>query len=414
MKLAFLTASFPFPPGEQFIETEIHFWPQSNFSQITILPIHQEGASRPVPPNIAVDTSLTLDSRRLVYVFKALASPFFHRELRYLWAHGLLTIERVLEALRSTALLIRVSKGLTNWLRKHGPVDIIYAYWNHVSCYAACIAKNNGLVNKVISRTHGFDVYEERQRANYMPLKRQFHPDIDRIFVLSNEARDYFAGKYGVPESKLEISRLGVSLPIDMTAATPVGSLSILSVSFCVPVKRIDKIIDSISLFAEKFPTSSITWVHIGDGPLRAQLMGHAKTKFERLLNVRFEFLGNLDNADVKGFYSDNPVDLFINLSESEGVPVSIMEAMAAGVPAIAPDVGGIAELVTPDCGCLVPASVAPEQAVRALEEMVYRAKRPAVRRAARERVRELFCAETNYRAFVDKVWATGKSDALA
>lgn len=414
MKLAFLTASFPFPPGEQFIETEIYFWSQSGFSEITILPIHQEGASRPVPPNIAVDTSLTLDPRRFIYVFKALASPFFHRELRYLWAHGLLTIERVLEALRSTALLIRVSKGLMNWLRKHGPVDIVYAYWNHVSCYAACTAKSSGLVNRVISRAHGFDVYEERQPANYMSLKRQFHPHIDRIFVLSHKARDYIAGRYGVPESKLEISRLGVSLPSAMTAATPGGTLSILSVSFCVPIKRIDKIIDSISLFAENSTASSITWVHIGDGPLRSELMGYAKTKFERLLNVRFEFLGHLDNADVKRFYSDNQVDLFINLSESEGVPVSIMEAMAAGVPAIAPDVGGIAELVTPDCGCLVPASVAPEQAVCALEAMFYRAKRPAVRRAARERVRELFCAETNYRAFVDKVWAIGKADATA
>lgn len=412
MKLAFLTGSFPFPPGEQFIESEIHFWPQSGFSEITILPIHREGVSKPVPPNIAVDTILTSDPRRLVYVLKALTSPLFHRELSYLWAAGLLTIGRVLDALRATASLIWVNRGLTNWLCKHGPVDIVYAYWNDISCYAACIAKSSGLVNRVVSRAHGFDVYEERRLNNYMPLKRQFHPYIDRIFVLSHEARDYVAATYNVHESKLEISRLGVSLPSAMAVATPVGALSILSVSFCVRVKRIDKIIDTISSFAKNSPEVSITWVHIGDGPLRSELMAYANARFEQLLNVRFEFLGYLDNTDVKRFYSDKPVDVFINLSESEGVPVSIMEAMAAGVPAIAPDVGGIAELVTPDCGCLVPAKVAPEQTARVLEAMSYRAKHPTIRQAARERVRELFCAETNYRSFVNNVWAIATSDS--
>ena len=47
--------------------------------------------------------------------------------------------------------------------------------------------------------------------------------------------------------------------------------------------------------------------------------------------------MGEVENKEAKAFFLNNAVDFFINASESEGVPVSIMEAMSASVPAIAP-----------------------------------------------------------------------------
>ena len=47
-------------------------------------------------------------------------------------------------------------------------------------------------------------------------------------------------------------------------------------------------------------------------------------------------------------------MDYFINLSDSEGIPVSIMEAMSVGIPIIARDVGGNREIVTNNNGCLL------------------------------------------------------------
>ena len=67
--------------------------------------------------------------------------------------------------------------------------------------------------------------------------------------------------------------------------------------------------------------------------------------------NVICELLGELDGAHVQRIYDTRPFDVFINTSKKEGVPVSIMEAMRHGIPVIAPRVGGIPELVTPDRG---------------------------------------------------------------
>ena len=46
-------------------------------------------------------------------------------------------------------------------------------------------------------------------------------------------------------------------------------------------------------------------------------------------------------------FYASAPIDCFIQLSSTEGLPVSIMEALSFGIPVIATDVGGVSELIS-------------------------------------------------------------------
>ena len=59
-------------------------------------------------------------------------------------------------------------------------------------------------------------------------------------------------------------------------------------------------------------------------------------------------------NFEILDFYKNNYIDLFINLSYSEGIPVSIMEAMSYSIPTLATNVGGVSELVNEDNGVLV------------------------------------------------------------
>ena len=55
---------------------------------------------------------------------------------------------------------------------------------------------------------------------------------------------------------------------------------------------------------------------------------------------------GFQDNEKIMDFYRNNPIDIFINVSTNEGVPVSIMEAISFGIPIIATNVGGTNEIV--------------------------------------------------------------------
>ncbi|MDP9055646.1 MAG: glycosyltransferase family 4 protein [Acidobacteriota bacterium] len=78
----------------------------------------------------------------------------------------------------------------------------------------------------------------------------------------------------------------------------------------------------------------------VGDGPLRPQVEAEVKASG---LSQRIECLG--DRADIAEILKKT--DIFVLATRWEGLPLSILEAMRAGVPVIATDVGGVAEAVT-------------------------------------------------------------------
>jgi glycosyltransferase involved in cell wall biosynthesis len=85
-----------------------------------------------------------------------------------------------------------------------------------------------------------------------------------------------------------------------------------------------------------------IVWHHIGGGKELENFQNLIST--EGSSNIFFH--GDKTNEEVHEFIATNQIDLFINVSESEGLPVSIMEAMSYAIPCIAPEIGGIPEAI--------------------------------------------------------------------
>jgi glycosyltransferase involved in cell wall biosynthesis len=109
------------------------------------------------------------------------------------------------------------------------------------------------------------------------------------------------------------------------------------------PVKGQRYLIEAL----EKLPQTAHV-VFVGDGPLRATLEGLAR---DHGVAGRVHFLGHRD--DVADIYP--AFDVFCLSSLSEGLPRTLLEAQASGVPVVATQVGGIAEAVCPATGILVP-----------------------------------------------------------
>ena len=65
------------------------------------------------------------------------------------------------------------------------------------------------------------------------------------------------------------------------------------------------------------------------------------------------------------------PVDLFLNVSEYEGVPVSVMEAQSFGIPVIATAVGGTPEIVNEENGFLLPENPSQDEIASAIYDVV-------------------------------------------
>ena len=95
--------------------------------------------------------------------------------------------------------------------------------------------------------------------------------------------------------------------------------------------------------------------MHFGDGVLRNELETLASERLGSAKGISYRFMGHYPNNELLEYYSNNKVDLFINTSSTEGIPVSIMEAQSFGIPVIATDTGAVNEIVTEGTGSLLP-----------------------------------------------------------
>ena len=100
--------------------------------------------------------------------------------------------------------------------------------------------------------------------------------------------------------------------------------------------------------------------------------------------------------------YAEKHFDLFINVSESEGIPVSIMEAMSFGIPVIATDVGGTSEIVE-NCynGVLIEPEFIPGE-VAGIIINLSNSDNSDMRSAARKSWEKKYNAVNNYRKFYE------------
>jgi glycosyltransferase involved in cell wall biosynthesis len=157
------------------------------------------------------------------------------------------------------------------------------------------------------------------------------------------------------------------------------------------PPKDFETLLRALALL----PADAFDAAIVGDGPQRAELEA-LRTQLGLEDRVRLEG----DRRDVPAVLAD--ADAFVLSSRSEGLPVSVLEAMAAGLPVVASAVGGVGELVVDgETGMLVPPADA-EALAAALATIV---ADPALRRrlgeAGHGRAEELFDLEAFRRAHV-------------
>ena len=403
-RILIITWNYPYYPGEQFLETEIRFWGNNKEVLVTLLPSNTRGKPRKIPRNIKL---IKIFDRRFDLLFSILQvffSKFLYIEIKSLIQEKKININNLINLFYSVLKTEFFRNKLENWIHKNGVIDTVYTYWSSEQTYAACILKSKGLTKSVITRTHGYDIYEERRKNNYMPLKRQFLPLIDKIYVLSDQARLYLKCRYQIQENKVDIQRLGVHVSREISDSTKANEFHLVSVSSITHVKRIDRIIDSLELFIIKNKKINCVWNHIGSGILEEKIKEYSFSKLKYYKNLEVNFLGEISNDEVREFYTSNKVDLFVNVSEAEGTPVSIMEAMSMGIPAMGPNIGGISELITNQSGYLLPKDPTVQEIHEGLERMLFLSKQKNIRFNAKKLIEEKFSAEKNYKNFIQEI----------
>jgi len=367
-KLVLLTMWFPYSPGEEFLETEILYLSKA-FERVYVLPTSYLG-SRQLSPRM-VPGNVELLTEAVTYIQSQYARSRFRRALNWsrhptyrvyisqdlskIITYGLKALQQLLGFLSSSFIVFRALQMSS----KASNVPLVYSYWLSGGTLAAITLREAGYPFKVVSRVHRWDLYVEHHTPPYLPLHGYIAANVDRLVAISEHGLLYLQERYPAVAERMVLSRLGVPEASAMARTSRDERLHIITCSSLTPVKRLDLWLRALTLCR-----APVLWSHIGSGPEEAKIRDMAA----RLpAHIQWRLLGEMPNEDVLRYYAMNPVDLFVNVSESEGLPVSIMEALSFGIPVMATSAGGTAELISQNNGILLPVDVSPEKIAAAL-----------------------------------------------
>ena len=410
-----VTNNYPFGKGEEFLETEINYL-SSSFDRILIIALSQDPeVTRTVPKNVVYERFP--DRRSLLGKMCALRhifDPRFFQEVMYVRNNYRLRVGR--RVVRSMLSVMQsgqmIQKTIKNLIKAHNiSGDIyLYSYWMNSAAYALSLYKEKQNKVRAFCRSHGYDLYFYRNRDNYLPFRSYILNTLDSVYVISDDGKRYLENKVGdVARGKCVVSRLGVSNEYPSSPSSGDGIFRIVSCSSMSEVKRIDLLIETLSGILG----IDISWTHIGGGTLERELRALAEDKLKDKRNIAYEFRGHMANKEVYEYYANNPVDVFVNLSSSEGVPVSMMEAFSFSIPIIATDVGGVSEIVDDTNGILLSNDPSIEEIRSALVKFAHSSVEDIMRykRNAYKTWKTKYNADTNYRRFVEKIKLGGRHE---
>lgn len=401
--LILLTSSYPFGNGEAFVANEMPYL-ASTFDEIIIVSNDVEGGpARSTPPSVTClrrDYQLSAPEKLLSLLGSL--RPAVLQELRFVRTRYGLPLGRTVlaTALVSWFKARKFARLIRDLAREHAGAEVhAYSYWANDMAVAVAYARRRGWVDRAYCRAHGWDVYFERSQAGYLPFRRFLADSLDHILCISGDGERYLRDRVGGPPPA-SIGHVPLGTPL--LAPEPVARQApfvLLSCSNAVPGKRLELLARALEHLR-----TELTWVHVGDGPTLEAVRGIAAELPE---SIRVDFRGALSNDDVRALYPTLRPSLFVNVSEMEGLPVSMMEAMSAGVPVLGTDVGGVSEIVSHGANGMLLPPEAPAQgiaaAIDAFAEMSDGEYRNFSTRAWAT-WHEGFQADTNYRTFVRSI----------
>lgn len=173
-----------------------------------------------------------------------------------------------------------------------------------------------------------------KSKLNYRLLASRF----DRVVAVSFDIQDSLVRAHGFQTNRVAMVHNGTVVPKTFRSCRAKDVLVIGSAGRFFPVKDYCFMVEVAREVTIK--TDKVRFELAGEGPSLGDIQGLVN---RYALGAHFVFRGSLH--DVSAFYQG--LDVYLNTSLHEGIPMSVIEAMAYGLPAIVPSVGGLKEIVT-------------------------------------------------------------------
>jgi len=213
-------------------------------------------------------------------------------------------------------------------------VHVAETYYGYT--HQAIMAKKNGLVKKIISTVWETIPHNNEGIRGRKEYKRLSYEAIDKFLAVTNRAKDALL-KEGVDGKKIEVVKLGVDLQKfkPKSRAKDKRHTHILCVARLVPEKGV---LDLLEAFFEIHKKNDNVWLtFVGDGPLKKELTGYKNISVKKIPYSQIHRAYQL--ADIFCLPSCK------TKTWEEQYGLSLIEAMASGLPIVTTDTGAIPEV---------------------------------------------------------------------
>ena len=402
MQLVVFTAHYPYGHGEEFLENELCV-AEEYFERITIVSMEKSdfGKVRYVPRNATV-VPVRQNTERILQMLYGLCGllrirvwkEFFYARRNTAYSSAAILRQLMIQEM----VMAFVRRNEQRWVKNRFDT-VYYSYWLGTNF----AFKGGRLQGLKISRAHGGDCFFDRE---YHPYRREALRNLDYVFPISEAGRrdiiEHYADEVPGLAEKVRTARLGITIPDALNPYSRQEERTIVSCSSIIQLKRLDLLIDALSEITDV----RIRWIHFGDGALRGEMEQYAQQRLGGKENICYEFRGYMPNSELMYFYRSTAVDLFVNCSDVEGIPVAVMEAMAHGIPAIGRSVGGMEELIDAGCGVLLPEQVNGKELSTAIQMILSLPLEAyaSLRMAARVKIEQDYDALRNYHMLYNSI----------
>lgn len=342
MKIAYITARFPFAPVEPFLEPEIRGLAQ--IADVVVIAARPERRASCYPDFGGEAVYLGSIDRRVAHL--AWRELVLHPRAV---ARALARVAFGPSSLRSRIVnLVLFPKALAvaQEIRNRG-VEHIHASWLTTPATIGYVASIlTGVAFSMSAHSHDI-------RAQNLLEPKADHATFVR--VISERNRRYIAERLSASAAeRCHVVHLGVDVPHTIVHP-PARVARILCSARLAEVKGHRYLVSALAMLHERAIAFECDFA--GDGELRTQIAGQiARAGLEHCVHL----LGGLSHDRLTAALAEGAYDIVVLASterpqEHEGIPVALMEAMAAGVPVVATRTGSIDELVDDTAGILVP-----------------------------------------------------------
>lgn len=344
MRLAYLTTHFPFGHDETFFQPEVRSLAQ-RVDRLFVIPVRPRRAKSAFGDLGSIDLYLPAYGWLTWY----LAVGEFLAQPRLVWQ----TLGQVVRAHSRLAarlkniLLFPKALAMVNVLRRL-EVDHIHAQWITTSATVAYIASR--ILRIPWSCTaHQHDIFFDN-------MVREKVADASFVRVISRRNAEHLIERAELgARHRTHVVHLGVEVPPTYTQRVEPGAVRLICAARFDPSKGHRYLVDALALLKAR-------GIHFHcDFAGRGRLLPHVREQIREIgLTDEITLRGMVHHDQLVAEMCRGDYDIAVLASterpgEHEGIPVALMEAMAAGMPCVATATGSNDELIDATCGILVP-----------------------------------------------------------